>query len=55
MIQSSEAHRRRFGSEYDVVTDPDLCFDRCPKDVLERLIEGLQRHPTVNKITAVSI
>lgn len=49
-ILPSHIHRGLFGSEYYVVTDPDLSLEGCPKDVLERLIDGIERFPTANKV-----
>ncbi len=49
-ILPRHVHQGLFGSEFYVVTDPDLCFADCPKDVMDVLVEGMQRFPTANKV-----
>jgi hypothetical protein len=43
-------HEGYFGTPYYVLTDPDLCLDDCPKDLVEHLIEGYERYPEVTKV-----
>lgn len=50
VILPAPVHRAMFGSEFYVVTDADLCFDGCPKNLLDILIGGFQRLPTANKV-----
>ena len=49
-VLPAAVHRALFGSDYYVVTDPDLSLDACPKDLLEFLTAGLQRYPSSNKV-----
>jgi len=43
-------HRAFFGSDYYVVTDPDLSLEGCPKDVLNVLRTGLDENPDILKV-----
>lgn len=45
-----EEHRSQFGSDYYIVTDPDLNFTGCPKDVVNVLVEGYERYPEITKV-----
>lgn len=40
-----DLHRKYFGTDYYVVTDPDMDLNRCPDDLIPVLIEGLRRYP----------
>lgn len=49
-ILPSALHRERFGSDYYVVTDPDLSLESCPVNVLEVLVSGWLSYPSLTKI-----
>ena len=44
------AHQRTYGSEFYVVTDPDLCLEGVPDDVIAVLVEALARHKDATKV-----
>ncbi len=43
-------HRARYSSAYYVVSDPDLLLDSCPFDLIDVLVEGWIRYPSVSKV-----
>jgi len=46
-VLAADEHRRTYGSDHYVVTDPDLDFSGVPLDLIDRCIDGLTRHPGV--------
>jgi len=49
-VLPAPVHRAWFGSDYYVVTDPDLRFEGCPRDVLDVLVDGYEAYPEITKV-----
>jgi|SRR5580692_6248310 hypothetical protein len=50
IITAPEKHRATYCSDYYVVTDPDLSLDECPADMMDLLVQGWHRYPSISKI-----
>lgn len=50
VIPLGSDHRKRFGSDWYVVSDPDLDLGGCPLDLLEVLTDGLSKYPQMVKV-----
>jgi len=48
-------HKKRYGSDYYVVTDADLVLDDCPNDLLNVLIDGVLNHKVVKSGLGIEI
>jgi hypothetical protein len=49
-VLPAHEHRAEYSSDYYVVTDPDLSLATCPGDVLNILLQGSQKYPSVTKV-----
>lgn len=50
LIPLGDEHRSRYGSEWYVVSDPDLDLTRCPPDLVQFLISGYKSHSGFLKV-----
>jgi len=50
LIPLGSDHRKRFGTDWYVVSDPDLDISSCPLDCVQVLAEGLSRRPRYVKV-----
>jgi len=46
----AHTHKAMFGSSYYAVTDPDLEWSECPRDIIEQCLKGFERMPHAVKV-----